>query len=188
VSETGPGPDTAAPDAAMTALVKEAGSKSGLLWVRPAPDRAWPAWHVWLDGAAYVVSGPGEQELPPLDGPVDLVLRSKDTWARLLTLRATATTVTPEDADWDDVTAALKAARLNAPDPEHLVERWARSNTVTRLAPTGGVLEAPERYDESSGAAAPPPTPATTSGWAPWHLRGRRRTRRQARKAAQREG
>ncbi len=186
MSETGP--ESVASDAAMTALVKEAGTKSGLLWVRPAPGRAWPAWHVWLDGAAYVVSGPGEQELPPLAGPVDLVLRSKDTGARLLTLRATATTVTPDDPDWEPVTTALKADRLNAPDPEHLVERWAGSNTVTRLAPTGGVVEAPEAYDASSGAAAPPPTPATTSGWAPWHLRGRRTTRRQARQAARRAG
>ncbi len=68
-----------------------------------------------------------------------------------------------------------------------MVERWARANTVTRLRPTGGVVEAPGGYDESSGAAAPPPSPATTSGWAPWHLRGRRRTRRAARQAAQRD-
>jgi hypothetical protein len=181
VSETGPGPDTAASDAAMTALVKEAGSKSGLLWVRPAPDRAWPAWHVWLDGAAYVVSGPGEQQLPDLAGDVELVLRSKDTWARLVTVRAHATTVEPTAPDWAEVAAALKGKRLNAPDPDQLLDRWAAANTITRLD-LGRALESPGSYDESSGAAAPAPTEATTVSWAPWHLRGRKNTRRNARK------
>ena len=48
------------------------------------------------------------------------------------------------------------------------------------------MVESPGSYDESSGAAAPPPTEATTATWAPWHLRGRRRTRRNARKIARR--
>lgn len=187
MSETGPGSPGRPDDAVMTALVNEAGAKSSLLWVRPAPGRAWPAWYVWLDGSAYVVSGPGEQQLPPLSGEVDVVLRSKDTWARLLTLRAIAAPVTPDDPQWTEVTTALKAARLNAPDPDRLVDRWAEAGAVTRLTPTGGVVEQPGGYDESSGAAAPPPTDATTSGWAPWHLRGRRTTRRNARRAARRE-
>jgi hypothetical protein len=72
----------AAPDA-HAALLAEAAGKSGLLWIRPAgQDRSWPAWHVWHDGAVLVVSGPGEQELPPLEGPVELVLRSKDVGSR----------------------------------------------------------------------------------------------------------
>ncbi len=71
------------------------GAPGGQTPRRPRPGRAWPAWHVWLDGAAYVVSGPGEQPLPPLDGEVELILRSKDTWARLVTVRATASTVSP---------------------------------------------------------------------------------------------
>lgn len=182
MSETGPGAQGVADDAAMTALVTEAAAKSSLLWVRPAPGRAWAAWYVWLDGAAYLVSGPGEQQLPPLTGAVDVILRSRDTWARLLTLRATATAVTPDDPAWPAVTTALKAQRLNAPDPDRLIQRWAESNAITRLTPTGGVVEQPGQYDDSSGAAAPPPTEATTSGWAPWHVRGRRNTRRNARR------
>jgi hypothetical protein len=189
VSETGPatGEVPAGADyAGMTALVGEAASKSSLLWVRPTPERAWPAWYIWRDPSAYVVSGPGEQQLPPLAGPVDLILRSKDTWARLLTLRASATTVAPDDPDWPEIAAALKLDRLNAPDPDGLLARWAATNTITRLTPQGGVVERPGSYDESSGAAAPPPTEATTASWAPWHLRGRRRTRRNARKIARR--
>jgi hypothetical protein len=129
------------------------------------------------------VSGPGEQQLPPLEGEVELVLRSKDTWARLVTVRATASTVHPQDGDWADVAATLKGKRLNAPDPDRLLDRWASANTITRLAPEpGGLLEGPAAYDQSSGAAPPPAAQATTTSWAPWHLRGRRRTRRNARK------
>ena len=38
--------------------------KSGLLWIEVADDRTWPAWHVWDDGAALVVSGPGRAATP----------------------------------------------------------------------------------------------------------------------------
>jgi hypothetical protein len=167
------------------ALVAEAATKSDLLWVRPtagADERAWPAWHIWHEGAAYVVSGPGEQQLPPLSGPVEVVLRSKDTWVRLVTVAGTASTVPPDDPAWPDVAAALKAKRLNAPDPDRLLERWAAANIITRLSVDGGIVEGPGHYDDRSGAAPPPPSEATTARWAPWHLRGRRNTRRAARK------
>jgi hypothetical protein len=166
------------------ALVAEAATKSDLLWVRPnSGERAWPAWHVWHDGAAYVVSGPGEQDLPALVGDVEVILRSRDTYARLVTVRGTATTVPPEDPGWAGAATALKAKRLNAPDPEQMLDRWAANNTVTRLSLDGGLVEGPGRYDGGSHAAPPPPTEATTVHWAPWHLRGRRSTRRAARKA-----
>jgi hypothetical protein len=189
VSEAGPTPDVApdpAPDGDLSALVAEAGAKSDLLWVRVPGGRAWPAWHIWREGSAYVVSGPAEQPLPPLVGDVEVILRSKDTWARLLTLRAVALTLTPDDEDWPEIAAALKASRLNAPDPDHLLDRWAAANTVTRLTPGGVALESPGSYDDSSGAAPPAPTEATTTRWAPWHLRGRRNTRRNNRRAARR--
>ena len=167
------------------ALVTEAVTKSDLLWVRPTPgprQRAWPAWHVWHEGAAYVVSGPGEQQLPPLDGDVEVVLRSKETWARLLTVRGVATAVPPGDPAWAGAAGALKAKRLNAPEPDSLLQRWAAANTITRLTLDGGRVEGPGSYADGSGATAPPPTDATTARWAPWHLRGRRNTRRAARK------
>jgi hypothetical protein len=177
------------------ALVAEAAAKSDLLWVRPDPapasptsptERFWPAWHVWHEGEAYVVSGPGEQQLPPLVGAVEVILRSKDTWARLVTVRGTATTVAPDDTDWANAAGALKAKRLNAPDPERLLDRWATANTITRLSLAGGLVEGPGHYDDRSGAAPPPPTEATTVHWAPWHLRGRTNTRRAARRAKRR--
>ena len=82
----------------VTRLIHEAASKSGLLWVRLPDGGTHPVWHVWHDDgdergtgpAAYVVSGPGEQPLPWLPDEVELILRSKDTGGRLITVHATA--------------------------------------------------------------------------------------------------
>lgn len=165
--------------ATQAALLAEAASKSGLVWLRPAGQpRAWPAWHVWHEGAVHVVSGPGEQQLPPLVGPVDVLIRSKDSGARLLTVPATATTLRPDDEAWQSAAAALAASRLNsATAPADLPDQWRSSALITRLAVDRPALEGPGRYDDHSGAAPPPPTTATTSTWRPWHLRGRKRRR-----------
>lgn len=175
--DNGPAPPEEAPHVNATALVAEAAGKSGLLWIDVPGDRAWPAWHEWLDGTAYVVSGPGEQTLPWLPAEVELVLRSKDTGGRLVRVRATVERITPEDARWEPATAALKAARLNSPAGD-VVQRWAETATVTALRPFAAPVEGPGHYDDSSGAAAPAPTPATTRTWHPWHLRGRPKRRR----------
>ncbi|WP_460459603.1 hypothetical protein, partial [Angustibacter peucedani] len=148
------------------ALLAEAAGKSGLVWLRPqGQQRAWPAWHVWSDDAVLVVGGPGEQELPPLDGPVDVLLRSKDSGGRLLTVTTTATTLAPDDESWLPAAEALAASRLNAAhSPAALPDHWRSSGAViTRLAPQPGTapVEAPGRYDQGSGAAAPVPSPAT---------------------------
>jgi hypothetical protein len=167
-------------DEPWRALLAEAAAKSDLVWLRPpAQQRAWPAWHVWHDDAVHVVSGGGEQPLPALDGPVDLVVRSKDTWQRLLTLPARATPLRPDDDRWAAAATALAAARLNASvPPAQLPQAWRESATITRIDAIGPPTEQPGDYDESSHAAPPPETPATRSGWRPWHAGGRRRRRR----------
>jgi hypothetical protein len=172
----GDGAEPGAP-ASYAALLAEAAAKSGLLWIRPdGQDRSWPAWHVWHDGAVLVVSGPGEQDLPPLEGPVELLLRSKDAGSRLLRVPATARTLPEDDERWAAAAAALAASRLNATtSPAQLPERWRGRNPVTELRAAGDALEQPGRYDDASGAAPPAPTTATTAAWRPWHLRGRRR-------------
>ena len=161
----------------VDALLAEAAKKSGLLWVDVPGDRAWPAWHVWLDGAAYVVTGPGEQSLPALPPELTVTFRSKDNGGRLVTIPARAAVVTPDDPTWEAATTALKASRLNSPAGD-TVARWAAEATVYALTPHGEALEAPGRYSLDSGAAQPPPTPATTSGWRPWHIKGRPKWRR----------
>lgn len=154
-------------------LVAEALAKSGLLWIRSLAGDA-PAWHVAVDGVAYVVGGPGEQELPEHDGICEVVARSKESRARLISFDALAEPMSPEDEDWDRAVAALKAGRLNAPD-EDLEARWRESGYVLRIRPDlarvvlrGQVLPAPETAETpdvpgpgSEASNASPPAGAT---------------------------
>jgi hypothetical protein len=168
--------------AAVAALLGEAMTKSGLLWVDVAGDRAWPAWHVWDDGAAYVVSGPGEQPLPWLPEEVRVILRSKDTGGRLLTLRAHTHVLEPGTPEWDKAAGLLRASRLNAVDDS--LTRWAQACTLTALVPFDAPLEAPGAYAAGDARSAPARTAATTTSWRPWHWRGRgeeKAARKQAR-------
>src|SRR5262245_40228650 len=123
------------------ALVEEATKKSGLIWVQgaaPAPgagdrdagDRNAPAcalWHVWHEGAAYVVGdGPGEQPLAGLTdgGHAIVTVRSKDKGARLVAWPARVVELTPGSPEWESAVAELKGKRLNAPDGEEMPARW----------------------------------------------------------------
>ena len=170
----------------VSALLGEAMAKSGLLWVDIAGDRPWPAWHVWDDGAALVVSGPGEQPLPWLPGEVRLVLRSKDTGGRLLTVRAHAHVLDPGTSQWARAADLLKASRLNAVDD--CLTRWAAECTITALVPFGEPVEAPGEYSADPHRAAPARTAATTTSWRPWHLggRGEEKAKRQQARAEER--
>ncbi|MFD9908620.1 hypothetical protein [Streptomyces sp. NPDC059063] len=142
------------------ALVEEATKKSGLIWVRGAgPARA--LWHVWHDGAAHLVGdGPGEQPLPELaDGATaEVTVRSKDKGGRVVAWTATVTELAPRSEAWEAAVAELKGKRLNAPDGEAMVDRWAGECRVLRLAPRDVGLGLPD----GSLAAPPPPSPATT--------------------------
>ena len=171
------GQPSAGEPSADAALLAEGASKSDVVWLRPAgQSRAWPAWHVWHAGAVHVVSGGGEQQLPDLAGQVDVLVRSKQTSARLITVPTTAQRLDPEDDVWAQAATALAASRLNATCPAaELVTLWRGTTAMYRFDVCAPALERPGRYDDASGSAAPPPTAATTSGWRPWHLRGRRR-------------
>ncbi len=163
----------------ITALVNEAATKSGLVWVDVPGDRAWPAWHAWDGERLLVVSGPGEQTLPWLPERVVVVFRSKDSGGRLLSVPAAVREIVPEDPEWSSAAAILRAERLNA--TEDATTRWAQHCTIRTLTPFGSPLERPGRYLEESGAAAPVTTAATTSRWRPWHLGGRPQRRRRLR-------
>ena len=147
----------------VTRLIHEAATKSGLVWVRLPDGGTHPVWHVWHDDgddrgtgpAAYVVSGPGEQPLPWLPDEVELILRSKDTGGRLVTVHATVREVTPEDAEWDAAVEVLRPERLNAVGDT--AERWRQSCTIHLLTPHGRLVEGPGSYGDGSGAAAGAP-------------------------------
>ena len=115
-------------------LVAEATRRSGVLWLS-APDLV-PTlvWHVWHDGAAYVVCGGDEQSLPH-PGPVATVQVRGASGARVVQWQAAVTVVDPGSALWDEVTPVLAAERLNAPSAQGLPEHWATASTVLRLRP-----------------------------------------------------
>ncbi|ANW21857.1 hypothetical protein I3J09_08775 [Streptomyces clavuligerus] len=142
------------------ALVEEATRKSGLIWVRgQGPERA--LWHVWHDGAAYVVGdGAGEQPLPGLTSgeTAEITVRSKDKGGRLVAWTASVDELEPRSAAWEAVVPELKGKRLNAVAAEEMPERWARDCRVLRLAPLTSTTELPD----GSLAAPPLPSAATT--------------------------
>ncbi len=166
-----PAPSSTQPNVAAVA------AKAGLLWLRPAgASRSWPAWQVWHDEAIAIVSGPGEQELPELNGPVRVVFRAKAGGARLLALTVTALPLAPTDPRWQPTAHALAASRLNsAVPPAELPAHWRSLGVqIIRLEP-GELTEFPGNFAEQDPRAAPIETPATTGGRRPWHLGGRRR-------------
>ncbi len=171
-----PAPEVASQGGNITALVGEAMTKSGIIWVEIPGDRAWPVWHAWVAPTAYVVNGPGEQHLPWLPEEVVLVLRSQDTGGRLLRVRARTRVLADTEPQWETATTALSAGRLNA--PLGVLDRWRYECAVTALTPYGNPVEGPGSYTDGSGAATPPASRATTSRWRPWHLFGRPKRRR----------
>ncbi|OKI09647.1 hypothetical protein A6A06_02990 [Streptomyces sp. CB02923] len=177
------------------ALIEEATKKSGLIWVRGTTGPARALWHVWHDGAACLVgagSGAADRAAGPADeqplhdlglvdgGTATVTLRSKDKGGRLVAWQARVTELVPDSEAWQAAVEDLKGKRLNAPDAETMPRRWARECRVLRLEP---VTDAAARtdFDETSQAARPLPTPATTRepvpAALPKLLRGKRRGR-----------
>ena len=152
----------AAPDVLLgRALVDEATKKSALIWVR-GTGHARALWHVWHEGAVYLIGdGPGEQPFP--DGLADgaaaeVTVRSKDKGGRLVVWTAAVTEPAPRSEEWAAAVAELKGKRLNAPDSEHMTDRWARECRLLRLEP----VAVSGRLPDGSLAAVPLPTQATT--------------------------
>jgi hypothetical protein len=166
------------------ALIAEACNKSNVVWVRTVgSSRHQLAWHVWHEGAVYVVYGVDEQMLPLMSGQVEVVVPSKDTGARLVTFVAQADILPARSAEWEAAAAALSASRLNATDPDSQRDRWASGTLVTRLTPVHLSVAGAGDDGTESGAGTPPGSAATTFGeHQPWHLRGRARARRALRR------
>lgn len=151
----------------LTALVAEATKRSGMLWLDYAGG-GWPrpAWHVWLDDVAYVVSGGSEQPLPVIEQAREakVTVRSKDNQGRLVTWEARLEVVPPESDGWEVAAKALAAERLNGTGPESTLSRWKAESTIMKLVPTGKVLEAPGQQPDDSHAKPPVETRAATRG------------------------
>lgn len=155
------------------ALVEEATKKSGLVWLAlPGLPQPRAAWHIWQDGAAYVLTGgEGEQPLPglPEAKQATVITPSKDKGGRLVSWVAQVSEVKPGTEEWDAVVPVLAKERLNG-DQEQ-AERWARESYVIKLTPTAVSTDHPDDY----AAVRPVPTPATTAGKRPFMIGAKRR-------------
>ncbi len=168
-------------DAAMRA--------AGVVWLSPEPSApgaesvpptTGPVWHVWADGACYLLTGPGEQPLPGIvAGRQCQVTVRNSAGGRALTWPAFVEEVDPADPTWAAIAPKLAAARLNGGDPVAVVATWPGRLTILGLRPSGPPITPETGMPDDSQAAAPLPTPATT----PYRMqlgrwRFRRRTRR----------
>jgi 8-oxo-dGTP diphosphatase len=118
------------------AVIADATRRAGLLWLSvPGQDRPYPAWHIWSSGAAYLVTGPGEQPLPGLadGGLVAVTAVAKDPGGHLVTWQARVHRVAPGSPEWDSVAGPLEAGRLNP--PSGVSGPGAAGGAVYRLAP-----------------------------------------------------
>ncbi|GAA2602880.1 hypothetical protein GCM10010411_41030 [Actinomadura fulvescens] len=150
-----------------------------MLWLA-LPGLAQPraAWHVWHEGAAYVLTGgEGEQPLPglPEADRIHVTLRSKDKGGRLVAFVAACEPVEPGSELWDNVAPLMAKERLNAPSHEGQLERWATESYIIRLTPTDEITEAPGGYSGDYADVRPVPTPATTAGPPPRMFGGKKR-------------
>jgi hypothetical protein len=154
---------------ALAGLIAEGMAKSSVCWLEydnvPRPRAAW---HVWQDGAAYLVSGGDEQLLPGLDvaREVRVTVRSKDNGARLVTWVARPEPLRRGSPEWRQAANMLSAQRLNGRSEDRILF-WAADSTIVKLTPTGRIVEHPGTRSTADHAAPPPPSPATTRGPVP---------------------
>lgn len=176
MSETRPAPPGPQPP---PDLIAEATKRAGLVWIaiggQPRPR---PAWHVWRaaggsqpappwlapPGAAYVLTGPGEQPLPGLAGAgrVTVIVPGGQAGPSRVTWTAAVRRVAPGSAEWDEVIGQLVAGRLNAvlpPGQTSPAPRWARSGAVFQLAPIAGDHAGRDSGGELTGPAPTRPGP-----------------------------
>lgn len=155
--------------------VRAALPRSAVSWL-VVDDRPWPVWHAVDGERLYVISGPGEQELPPLPPQIEVILRTKDTHARVGPVPAKVFRLHPGVPAWEAAINALLAARQGVPG-EAVLDRWKASASVWAIDVEVDAPLEPPHAQSPSGAREPWPTPATTPARLPRHLGPLRRRR-----------
>jgi hypothetical protein len=159
-------------------LVEEAMKKAAVAWITPdGSAEATAVWCLWLDGALYVVSGPGEQPAPGLAGADGAAVTVRgDHGGRIVTWPAAVSRVEPGGADWQAIAPQLAAKRLNSPGgAEETIARWAAGCVLNRLVPAGEPTEAGAALPDDAQAAPPRPSPAAAVTRRPFRLHRVRR-------------
>jgi hypothetical protein len=163
--------------AAGVPVVEEAIKKAAVVWVSAAGTPAVGLWCAPLDGALFIVSGPGEQSVPALtDAASATVTMRGDHGGHIVTWTAAVTRVEPGTEEWTTAAPLVAAKRLNASgSTADIVERWARECVLHRLTPSGPPTEAGDTLPQDAQAAAPRATPAARPTRKPFRLHRVRR-------------
>jgi hypothetical protein len=158
-------------------LVDEALKKAAVAWVAVDDHAAVALWCLQLDGALYVVSGPGEQSAPGLaDAATATVTLRGDHGGQIVTWPAEVTRLVPGGEQWNTAAPLLAAKRLNARGTaSEVVQRWAADCALTRLALAGAPLASGDSLPDGSLAAPPRETPAAQPTKRPFRLHRVRR-------------
>lgn len=184
--------DSPAGAAAQAAALDAAMKGVGVVWLAPEPLAAdaaagtipsttGPAWHVWAEGACYLLTGPGEQPLPGIIGGGRCQVTARNgAGGRAITWAATVEALDPDGPEWEVVAPKLAAGRLNGGDPVQVVPTWSGRLTILCLRPSGDQATAQTGLPDDSQAAAPLPTEATTPYRMPSDITRRWRRRRKA--------
>lgn len=153
-------------------VVAEALKKAAVAWVAVGEAPPLLLWCLPVDGALYVVSGPGEQAAPGLAwAQTARVTLRGDHGGRIVTWPAVVTRVDPDSEEWTAVAPQLAAKRLNAPEPApEVLARWAAECAVNRLAPAGEPAEAGATLPDAASAEPPRDTPARRRTARPFRL------------------
>ncbi len=160
-----------------SAVRDEALRKASVAWIAVDGGPAYPVWCLALDGALYVVSGPGEQRAPGLAGADAAVVTLRgDHGGRIVSWPAGVSRLAPGDETWSTVAPQVAAKRLNSPEAApRLVERWAAECVLNRLVPAAGAVVEGAGLPDDSLAAPPRPTPAARPTRRPFRLHRVRR-------------
>lgn len=123
-------------DAAETAL-----KKGSIMWLtipQPAGGHVTrPAWYVQQGKKLFVLKGPGEQELPNLEGvdEVTITVKSKDVKAAIAEAPASVEVVPNDSEQFGEVAELGMGNRLNLPDGEGAADRWRDTCVMVELTP-----------------------------------------------------
>lgn len=165
-------------DEPASPLTDEAMKKAAVAWIAVGDRPALGLWCLPLDGALYVVSGPGEQSAPGLaDAAAATVTLRGDHGGRIVTWPAAVARILPGTEQWSTLAPQVAAKRLNATGTAtELVERWAATGcALNHLSPAGAPVAAGESLPDGSLAEPPRETPAVRRTRKPFRLHKVRR-------------
>ena len=95
-------------------------------------------WYGYDQGRIYLLTGPGEQEVPGLAGAAKharLIVRSKDIQSKVGDVTCVTQTL-PKDANWERIAReVLLGRRLNLPDGDKAPDRWKKDCEIVQLTP-----------------------------------------------------